>query len=193
MKETEITVQVFNPIEEIKLKLNSLGFEIIEKYSMTDYYFSKYSIEELKNFNYADLIKNSFLVRDIKDDKPKILLTYKNKDIDDLGNVISEEKIKCRLGILQNALDIFNSIGLNNWSILNQKIIIYKKDSVCFALQEVVNLGIFIEYEEDETMSNLSTQEKISLMKTTLKKLNLNLGEDFSCKKVYMKFKKRNN
>jgi len=189
MKETEITVQVFNNLDEIKSILNNLGFSIIEEYSMTDYYFSKYSADELKNFSYQDLIKNSFLVRDIKDANPKILLTYKNKELDKLGNVIGEEKIKCRLGILQNAIDIFNSAGLNNWCVLDQKIIVFKKEDICFAIQDVKDLGIFIEYEEDDSMKNLSPNEKISLMLDTLKQLNLNLGTDYSCKKVYMKFK----
>ena len=189
MKETEITVQVFNSLDEIKTNLQNLGFLIIEEYLMEDYYYSKYSTSELKTFSYPDLIKNSFLVRDIKDDNPKVLLTYKNKDIDSFGNVIGEEKIKCRLGLLQNALDVFNSAGLNCWCTLNQHIIVFKKDNICFAVQDVKDLGIFIEYEEDESMQNLTPNEKIKLMKNYLNQLNLNLGTDYSCKKVFMKFK----
>lgn len=189
MKETEITVQVFNTLNEIKTTLQNLGFLIIEEYLMEDYYYSKYSADELKTFSYQYLIKNSFLVRDIKDENPKILLTYKNKELDELGNVIGEEKIKCRLGILQNAIDIFKSAGLNCWCNLTQNIIVFKKDDICFAVQDVKDLGIFIEYEEDDSMKNLSPNEKITLMLNTLKQLNLNLGTDYSCKKVYMKFK----
>ena len=42
-------------------------------------------------------------------------------------------------------------------------------------------------------MKNLSEYEKINLMKNNLSNLGLKLGDDFSCKKVYMKFLKENN
>ena len=60
MKETEITVQVFNDLEEIKSLLKNKGFEIIENYEMHDYYFSKLPINYLSELPYVDLIKNSF-------------------------------------------------------------------------------------------------------------------------------------
>ena len=70
--------------------------------------------------------------------------------------------------------------------------LVYKKENVEFALQIIDELGIFIEYEEDETMQALSEKEKINVMLETLKNLGLKLGDDFSCKKVYLKFKKDN-
>jgi len=193
MRETEITVQVFDSINIIIEKLKNLDFYIIEKYEMTDYYFSKLSNEDLKNLSYSSLIKNSFLVRDIKDKNPKILLTFKDKTLDECNNVISEEKIFTKVDNLEKTLKIFNNINLNCWCTLNQKMIVYKKDNLEFALQIIDGLGVFIEYEEDDSMKTLSEYEKINLMKSNLLSLGLNLGEDYSCKKVYMKFLKENN
>ena len=58
MKETEITVEVLEDINVVKNKLLSKSFKIVEKVEMIDYYFSKYSKEELEKFDYAKLIKN---------------------------------------------------------------------------------------------------------------------------------------
>ena len=37
MKETEITVQVFNELNELKILLKTKGFEIVEEYEIHDY------------------------------------------------------------------------------------------------------------------------------------------------------------
>lgn len=190
MRETEITVQVFNDINIIKKQLQILNYFIIEEYEMTDYYYSKLSLQELKKMTYSNLIKNSLLVRDIQDNNPKIQMVYKDKILDNNDNVISEEKIKIKVDNLENSLKILNLINMTCWCKVNQNMIVYKKDNIEFAIQIIDGLGIFIEYEEDESMKNLSEYEKINLMKNNLKNLGLNLGTDYSCKKVYMKFLK---
>ena len=40
MKETQITVQVFNSAEEIDKKLKNMGFIIVDKYKLNDFYFT---------------------------------------------------------------------------------------------------------------------------------------------------------
>ena len=192
MKETEITVQVFNELNELKILLKTKGFEIVEEYEIHDYYFSKLPINYLSNLPYPDLIRNSFLVRDIKDSNPKIKIVYKDKILDEFGNVISEEKISCKVDNLENILKFLKMVEIECWCELKQKMIIYKKDEVAFAVQIIDVLGIFIEYEEDETMINLSEYEKIKLMLDNLNNIGLKLGDDFSCKKVYMKYLKEN-
>lgn len=188
MSETEITVQVFDDKEVIFNKLKDAGFEELRTFEMNDYYFSKYSFEEIYAFDYESLIKNSFLVRNfIKNGESTAEIIFKDKQLDEQGNVISEEKIKCHADSLENLLKIFERANLTRWTHIKQTLTIFKNDKFEFALQHVHGLGFFIEYEEDESMKDLSEQEKIDLMSANLKELILNLGTDFSCKKVYMK------
>ena len=58
MKETEITVQVFEKREDIFKKLEENGFKMLNNFEMNDYYFSKHSIDEIYAFDYENLIKN---------------------------------------------------------------------------------------------------------------------------------------
>jgi len=193
MKETEITVQVFENIDNIKSKLFNCGFKITEEFLMIDYYFSKYSIEELKKFDYKNLLKNSFLVRKVMSQRTNsTLLMYKDKIIDKYDNVIAEQKYSCDIENLEMILKIFDSAKLTHWCKLKQKSIVFTNDKTSFALQDVEDLGLFIEYEEDEDIKELNEYEKIDILLNRLKALDLNIGNDYSCKKVLMKFKKYN-
>lgn len=191
MRETEITVQVFQTKEELDTILKAQGFAVTRKFDLIDYYFSKYTQKELGAFEYKDLIANSFLLRRIAGDKTTDFLSYKKKQVDENGVVIAEEKFKCEIENLEDAIKIFNSAGIDCWCNLVQHLIIYQKEKSEFAVQVVDGLGVFIEYEEDETMAHLENEyQKIEEMVKRLKNLGLKLGDDYSCKKVFMKFKK---
>ena len=188
MLKTETTVQVFNSKEEIFEKLKNLNFILHETFQMIDYYYSKYDKSLLKELPYQFIMKNSFIVRNRIQNDNKIFLCYKNKAIDEKGNMLSEEKVQSNLESLENTLKIFELAGLNSWCMVDQEVYCFKNDKMDIMVQIVAGLGIFIEYEEDETMQGLNEYEKIELMKNNLQELDLKFGDDYSCKKVYMKF-----
>ena len=187
--ETEITVELLDTFENTLTKLINQGFEIKEKVLMTDYYFSKLSLNNLQALEYAELIKNSFLVRNVRTETEEInQIIFKKKVLDSSNNVIAEEKIKTDISDLNSTIKLFKEAGLTNYTTLTQQMTVVGKDKIVFVIQEVENLGTFIEYEEDDSMSELTEQEKIDTMLNTLKTLSLNIGNDYSCKKVYLKF-----
>ena len=188
MKETEVTFQVFQSLNEVKEILLSNKFELIEIYGLDDWYFSR--LAEVENLDYKTLIANSFLVRDIITNEHNPQICYKNKIIDDDGCVILEEKTVTKIDNLEYAISIFEQANLNNWCKMKTKQYVFKKGEIEFVVQDVEGLGVFIEYEEDETMRDLDVNQKIDLMTTRLKNLNLKIGNDFSCKKVFMKLHK---
>lgn len=53
-------------------------------------------------------------------------------------------------------------------------------------VQVIENLGIFIEYGEDDSMTIIKQQEKIDYMCNVVNSLNLKLGNNYFCKKVFM-------
>lgn len=188
MRETKITVRVNESKEDIFTVLDNLGFKVIRHTIMTDDYFSKFSTEELKKMKYSDIIRNSFLLRKFEGDVNKCILHYKDKEFDEDGNVISEEKLTEPVSDIDNLVKIFILSKLNNWCHISQDMYIYNKDNMEFAVQIVDGLGIFIEYEEDESVAGLATEEKISQMLGKIKNLGFDIGDDYSVKKVYEKF-----
>ena len=193
MKETEITVEILDDVNDLINMLKSKNFSLEEEFDMIDYYFSKDETETLKKLEYIDIINHSFLVRQIIGDDPSVSLIFKSKELDNKGNVIAEEKVRTPIENLEKAIKIFKLSGLNNWCEIKQHMLVFKRGETEFAIQIVDGLGSFIEYEETESMKNLTEQEKIDAMLSDLKGLGINIGSDYSCKKVYMKFKNENN
>ena len=102
-----------------------------------------------------------------------------------------EEKVKSELTKLENAVKIFDLAGLNNYCKVENNSYVYKKENIEFVVQIIKNLGIFIEYEEDESMKDMLPDQKFSYMVNITKNLGLKLGNDFSCKKVFMLLHKK--
>ena len=192
MKETEITVQILDDVNDLIEMLKNKNFSLEEEFDMIDYYFSKDDTETLKKLEYIDIINHSFLVRQIIGDDNSINLMFKSKELDEKGNVIAEEKVKTHVDNLEKAIKIFKLSGLNNWCEIKQHMLVWKRGETEFAIQIIDDLGAFIEYEETASMSSLKEQEKIDAMLADLKGLGINIGNDYSCKKVYMKFMKEN-
>jgi len=189
MRETEITVQVFEDVDVIRGKLESLGFTLDETYTLDDYYYSKYDSETLKGFKYLDILNNSILIRQIVDnDGEQVEMIFKSKTMDQNDNVISEEKIKTKVDSFEKARKVLELGGLNMWCNLFNFSYNYSKGETAIALQVIKDLGVFIEFEENDTMKDMNEEEKFNYMKDILLGFGLKLGEDFSAKKVYMKF-----
>lgn len=183
--ETEITVQVFEKEENAINHLIEIGFEKLRQFDIIDNYFSKYSQSRLKKMSYKNVIKNSFLVREFAGGRDRVLLLYKNKVIKN-DIVLMEEKVKTELDSKDNAIKILRLAGLNNWCELNQHITILRKGDLEIALQRVDNLGLFIEYEEDKSVADFETEEKMKIMIERLSGFGLKLGKDYACKKPFM-------
>ena len=186
MTETEITVQVLDDLETIKNTLANKGFCNKETFELNDGYYSKYSLQEVLSFDYANLIKQSILLREIVDEKTQVQLIYKNKTLDKNGTVVAEEKYKTKLESKVAAEQILKSAGLVRWGKLLQKCYIYSNGKFELAVQVVDGLGIFIEAEETEQMKGFLPEQKINALKQQVNSLGLTLGKDYSCKKPYM-------
>ena len=187
MKETEITLQIYTTLEETIKILKEQGYTEIENFVMDDHYFT--SLNEVHNKKYSEIMKNSILLRSGKD---KHLLIYKNKEFDIQGNVICEEKINCPVLDIYSAEKILKLANFNNFVNLNTHIQVFNKGKIEFAIQEVKDLGLFIEIEEFDYMKNITSEEKVEGLLKIAKSLNLQLGSDHNCKKVQMMLNKQN-
>ena len=81
MKETEITVEVLDNVDDLIKMLKEKGFSLESEFDMIDHYFSKENTETLKTLDYKDIINQSFLVRELTHTGSKTLL-FKSKEFD---------------------------------------------------------------------------------------------------------------
>ena len=184
MKETEITIQIYTPLEETIKILKEQGFKEKRDVIMDDHYFT--SLLEINNKTYAEIMKNSILLRAFLGNENKHLLIYKNKEFDADGNVVCEEKVNCPVSDIYSAEKILKIANFNNFVNISTHIIVFEKEHVEFAIQDVKNLGLFIEIEEFNYMKDMSPEQKAQELVKIANSLNLKLGTDYNCKKVQM-------
>lgn len=197
MRETEITVQLFDSLENIHASLLNQGYKVDRTFIMNDHYYTTLQ-GDLKNYDFKTVINNSFLTRHLADDingeiKTLDLLIFKNKIFDENGDVIEEEKIQSKVENADNCVKIFEMAGLHPYIISKSNNIVYKNDTVEFVVQNVENLGIFIELEELDGMQDLTPEQKTNDLINIIKSLNLKTGTDYNCKKLYMLLHKNEN
>ena len=152
MKNTEITVQVFDDYENIKEKLLEKGYTETEILTGEDYYFTTLKPSEIKVSSYSNLIHSSIIIRSVSEQfsgKKFNTILYKNKILDENENELSEEKFAISIDNISNAKKIFAFSGLQNWVTVKQENHFFKCGEKTIIVGKVKMLdGCFIEIEE---------------------------------------------
>lgn len=191
MKQIEITVRVEDEFEKIVNILAQNGFSKLRVSRVEDKYLSQ-SYASLEENNFIDILSSCVLLRYLKvnsDSSEKVFkkITYKNKKY--LNNhVISEEKINVNCDDLEEAEKLFNCLGYKKIVDVNYDVIVYFKDDVELAFQNVEGLGMLLEYENNKDFS-LATDDEILETKKRMwdyiNSLGINIGENYDVKKAY--------
>lgn len=195
MLQTEITVQLFEDINDVENKLIKLGFCKTEELNIQENYFTNLKNDALKNASYSNLLVTSVILRSyttLKNKVPTAKLIRRLENLDSHNYAVGEERVIKEVEDEVHSRKVMTNIGYTNWVTLKQKNVYYKKGEITIILSEVEGLGNFIEIEEYPSISNLVETEKIDILKQYIKSFNFNIGNDFSCKKVYMLYQKNN-
>lgn len=183
---TEICFQVEESLQQAITLLTKNGFNFIESYINFDSYYT--TIASPEKTDYQSLLNKSVIIRHIVTKTGDVKnVVYKSKTLDTDGNVINEVKTKVKVDDIEKTKQIFNNIGLNCWcdiAVSNNEL---KKCEVVVNVQNVENLGTFVEIEEYPSIKDLDNAKKFEILKDIVKQLGLNIiGNDYSCKKPYM-------
>lgn len=188
MKQIEITVRLNERMQEAIRKLEMQGFEKIREGEINDIYMTS-KLKELNKNNVQDILKKSVLLRSLRLKKKEIKkITYKNKEFDENGDVISEKKINLDCSDLEKAKDLFEHLEFEELIRVRYKVLVYSKDKIEFAFQDVENLGTLIEYENVEDFEGKSLNEINEAkenMYNEIKNTGINLTEEKDVKKAF--------
>ena len=181
--ENEITVEVLETKENIIKSISDNGFKLEKEYDINDIYLVRKEFENCKNYN--ELLNNSILIRDISE-KPNTrkLITYKQKNIDDNGNILNQINANVEINNIDDAYNMFKLIGYWELIRIRDHISIYQKDNGDeFALQ-FVNDRIYIEIEEKCAHTG-KKYESLEYMKNIITNLKLPIkNENYYAKKA---------
>ena len=151
--QSEITVEILCDKETLFALLRAKGFKCIARLLVDDYY---YTHIDIKKAGFKELADNSFLVRDLRcsDFKSKnksvmyTRLTYKKKEFDPEGKVISEQKISTDISDIGVANTILQLSGMTNWCTKNANGYGFSRGKQYIFIQEVEDIGLFMEVEQ---------------------------------------------
>ena len=188
MKQIEITVRLNEDIESAIKKLELQGFKKIRESEVNDVYMTS-KLNQLSKDNIQDILRKCVLLRYLKLEGKEIKkITYKNKEIDKYGEVISEQKINLDCNDLENARKLFEHLEFEELVKVKYKVVVYSKDNVEYAFQDVENLGTLIEYEGTKDFEGKSIKEineAKDKMYNEIKNTGINITEEKDVKKAY--------
>ena len=194
MKQIEVTVKVNSSLDEVDNILKKQGFRIIRTSRVEDKYMSN-KFEQLTKVNILDILKNCVLIRflNINNKETFKRITYKDKVYKD-KTVISEEKINIIIDDIEQAEKLFAKLGFKKIVEVNYDVIVYEKDGVELAFQNVENLGLLLEYEKSNDYTGYSNEDIIrekEKMLEEIRKLKISIENDYDVKKAYELIKQK--
>lgn len=196
MKQIEITVRLAEKIEDAICKLEKEGFTKIRESDIDDIYLTNLNVE-IKKENIQKLLKHSVILRNLKlDGKVIRKITYKNKELDNNGDVISEQKVNLDCNDLIKAESLFGFLGFYKLIEVKYHVIVYEKNGREFAFQIVEDLGTLIEYENTNNFDGKSDLEIKNTKKEMLKDIkdcNIIITDEYDVKKAFELIKKKYN
>lgn len=173
--ELEVCVKCLDTKEEVISKLKELGFVIKEDFTMNDiYYVRKEKEVSIKNSN--ELLSNYVLVREVIN--KRVMFVLKEKQYDGLGNIIKQNSCNCIIQDKNKGCKFLENLGYKELLKLNARNILMSNDKNEIYIQDVENLGVYLEMEQKNIYSNNDNGKDIDEMITNLNLYNLNIDKN---------------
>lgn len=127
---------------------------------MDDYYFVPNNLD-INKLPAREVLSKAIIIRYIIDDGKIIQkITFKRKNIDEEGNILSQDSINCDILNIEDAKRLFKSIGYSEIMNIKENDIRYYKDDFELTLKFVKNGDLLIEIETEEN-TEWNTIDKI--------------------------------
>ena len=184
----EITVRIKNSIKEMNEILKRKGFKVKKEYILNDTFFVPKGLN-LDELSVRESLSKAVILRDIEiliPNKERVCkLTFKKKEIDQLGNILKQEKVDCEILNLQNAKKFIEAIGYIEIMRIREKDVEYTNGEIEIATKDIENGDKLIEVEENERF------DTIEKLKQKVKELELPIETDnYFVKKAEMELEK---
>ena len=160
-QENEITIRILCSKEELIKHLEEKGLKKGRKFRLNDHYLipKKLKIEEL---TVREILSKAVIIRNIENDG-KIVnkITFKNKNINEKGEIVSQTATSCEVLDYTEGIRLFEELGYYEIMNIIEDDIIYYNDKIELAIKDIYNGDLFI---ETETNKNIQTIEELKKM-----------------------------
>ena len=146
----EVTIKVISTKEELIKILTDKQFKRGREFSLDDYYFIPNDIDKDK-LSTREILSKAVIIRYIIDENKIIQkITFKRKNIDEKGNILSQDSVNCDIKDIEDAKRLFKAIGYSEIMNIKENDIIYYKNNFELALKFVKSGDLLIEIETEE-------------------------------------------
>ena len=150
----EITVKVKCELSKLYEILEQKGFKIVSEFSMDDTYFIPKTLN-LEELSIREILSKAVIVRDIigkTSGRRNKKITFKIKNFDESGNILSQEAINCDISETEDAKKFLNAIDYREIMRIKENDIVYERDGFELAIKDIEDGDNLIEIEtEDDT------------------------------------------
>ncbi len=158
----EITVRVICSENELIKILEEKQFRMINEYNASDIFMIPNEIDITKNES-REILKRAVLLREFKgisSNKNKKKITYKSKDIDSKGNILSQYSVNCEISNIEDAKELFKHLGYKELMKINEKHFSYEKNNFKIIIKIIEENNILIEAEINDSYKTIEELKK---------------------------------
>lgn len=159
----EITLKIKCNIEEFYKILEEKNFKIIDEFFMNDIYFIPENLN-IYEMSTREILSKALIIRDISgnmSDKITKKIIFKIKNIDENGNILSQEAINCDILNINDAMKLLEAIGYKKIMNIKENDVVYEKNGFKLAVKDIVDGDKLIEIETEEDNIELDTIDKL--------------------------------
>ena len=154
-EENEITIKITCSNEQLIKHLTDKGFCEGRKFTLDDYYLIPKDLK-LDDLTTRDILSKAVIIRYIVDDGKIIQkITFKKKDINGNGEILSQKAINCDVLDYKAGINLFNELGYYQIMNIKESDIIYYKDKLELAIKFIENSNTLIEIETDDNFKTI--------------------------------------
>lgn len=135
----EITVKINATMEEIHKIIKEKEYEEIDKFSLNDTYFIPENLD-IEKISTREILAKALIIRRIKRDEKIIKqITFKIKNIDSKGNILSQKSINCEIKSIEDAKKLLQAIGYREIMNIKENDTEYRKNGFQLAIKDIIN------------------------------------------------------
>lgn len=182
--ELEICVKCLKTKDEVVEDLKKQGFEIKEDFVLDDiYYVKKEKNISLDNSN--ELLSNYVLLRQAAH-RNAIYFQLKEKQFDESGNILSQSSCKCEITDKEKGITFIENLGYKELLKLKDHNILMSNGKNEIYIQDVENLGVYLEMEQKNIHTDNNNGKNIDEMINNLNSYNIDIDQNnYFVKKAY--------
>lgn len=155
--QNEITVRVICSKEKLNEILLQTGFKEVHKYNSSDIFLIPKEIDIYKE-NTREILAKAVLLRESTGTtvaKHRERITFKSKNIDSEGNIISQYSVNCDVNSLKDAKELFEHIGYKEIMRIKENHTSFEKNGLKLVIKYISDNNILIELETNEKYKNV--------------------------------------